>query len=58
MKGVTKAMRQMNRQMNLPALQNIMQKIERQNERMEMVTEVMGVDDTSMIHKYKESDPP
>lgn len=42
MKGVTKAMGQMNRQMNLPALQKIMMEFERQNEKMEMTTEVMG----------------
>lgn len=42
MKGVTKAMGQMNRQMNLPSLQKIMQEFERQNEKMEMVSEVMG----------------
>lgn len=42
MKGVTKAMAQMNRQMNLPALQKIMQEFEIQNEKMEMVSEVMG----------------
>ncbi|GJN09857.1 hypothetical protein PR202_ga27903 [Eleusine coracana subsp. coracana] len=42
MKGVTKAMAQMNRQLNLPGLQRIMQDFERQNERMEMVSEVMG----------------
>ncbi|KAK7363281.1 hypothetical protein VNO77_05417 [Canavalia gladiata] len=42
MKGVTKAMGQMNRQMNLPSLQKIMQEFERQNEKMELVTEVMG----------------
>uniref|UniRef100_A0A804ML94 Charged multivesicular body protein 2a n=1 Tax=Zea mays TaxID=4577 RepID=A0A804ML94_MAIZE len=42
MKGVTKAMSQMNRQLNLPGLQRIMQEFERQNERMEMVSEVMG----------------
>ncbi|BBN18960.1 charged multivesicular body protein 2A [Marchantia polymorpha subsp. ruderalis] len=42
MKGVTKAMGQMNKQLNLPALQNIMQEFERQNERMEMTTEVIG----------------
>nr|DAD43559.1 TPA_asm: hypothetical protein HUJ06_001789 [Nelumbo nucifera] len=42
MKGVTKAMGQMNRQMNLPSLQRIMQEFEMQNEKMEMVTEVMG----------------
>eukprot|EP00244_Chara_vulgaris_P004072 TRINITY_DN17880_c0_g2_i1.p1 TRINITY_DN17880_c0_g2~~TRINITY_DN17880_c0_g2_i1.p1 ORF type:complete len:236 (+),score=61.94 TRINITY_DN17880_c0_g2_i1:159-866(+) len=47
MKGVTKAMGQMNKQMNLPALQNIMREFEKQNEKMEMTTEVMGdaVDD-------------
>ena len=47
MKGVTKAMGQMNRQMNLPSLQKIMQEFERQNEKMEMTMEVMGdaVDD-------------
>ena len=42
MKGVTKAMGQMNKQMNLPALQKIMQEFERQNERMEMTSEVMN----------------
>ncbi|GMI94913.1 hypothetical protein like AT2G06530 [Hibiscus trionum] len=42
MKGVTKAMGQMNRQMNLPSLQKIMQEFEMQNEKMEMVSEVMG----------------
>ncbi|XP_030526406.1 vacuolar protein sorting-associated protein 2 homolog 1 [Rhodamnia argentea] len=42
MKGVTKAMGQMNRQMNLPSLQRIMQEFERQNEKMELVSEVMG----------------
>ncbi|CAI0627868.1 unnamed protein product [Linum tenue] len=42
MKGVTKAMGQMNKQMNLPALQKIMMEFERQNERMEMVSEVMA----------------
>lgn len=48
MKGVTKAMAQMNRQLNLPGLQRIMQEFERQNERMEMVSEVMGdaIDDS------------
>mmetsp|Transcript_9648 Transcript_9648/g.13099 ORF Transcript_9648/g.13099 Transcript_9648/m.13099 type:complete len:224 (+) Transcript_9648:194-865(+) len=47
MKGVTKAMGTMNRQMNLPALQNIMREFERQNEKMEMSSEMMGdaVDD-------------
>jgi charged multivesicular body protein 2A len=47
MKGATKAMGAMNRQMNLPALQKIMREFEVQNERMEMTSEVMGdaVDD-------------
>ncbi|KAL0346736.1 UNVERIFIED_CONTAM: Vacuolar protein sorting-associated protein 21 [Sesamum calycinum] len=42
MKGVTKAMGQMNRQMNLPSLQRIMQEFERQNEKMELTSEVMA----------------
>ncbi|KAG0481729.1 hypothetical protein HPP92_012197 [Vanilla planifolia] len=42
MRGITNALSQMNRQMNLPALQRIMQEFEMQNERMEMVSEVMG----------------
>ncbi|KAG4942436.1 hypothetical protein JHK85_047082 [Glycine max] len=42
MKGVTKAMGHMNRQMNLPSLQKILQEFETQNERMELITEVMG----------------
>ncbi len=47
MKGATRAMGAMNRQMNLPALQKIMREFEMQNERMEMTSEVMGdaVDD-------------
>ncbi|BAF28900.1 vacuolar protein sorting-associated protein 2 homolog 1 [Oryza sativa Japonica Group] len=42
MKGVTKAMRQMNRQMNLPALQKIMREFEIQNEKMEIVSSTMN----------------
>ncbi|GKB61553.1 vacuolar protein sorting-associated protein 2 homolog 1 [Tanacetum coccineum] len=42
MKGVTKAMGKMNKQMNLPSLQKIMREFEKQNEKMEMVSEVMG----------------
>ncbi|TKY54437.1 Vacuolar protein sorting-associated protein 1 [Spatholobus suberectus] len=42
MKGVTKAMGQMNRQMNLPSLQKILQEFEGENEKMELITEVMG----------------
>lgn len=50
MKAVTKAMGTMNRQMNLPSLQKIMQEFERQNEKMEMVSEVMGdaIDDDAL----------
>lgn len=42
MKGVTKAMGQMNRKMNLPAIQRIMREFEMQNERMEMSSDVMS----------------
>ncbi|KAL9257379.1 Vacuolar protein sorting-associated protein 2 homolog 1-like protein [Drosera capensis] len=42
MKGVTKAMGKMNRQLNLPGLQKIMQEFEWQNEKMELTSEVMG----------------
>lgn len=47
MRGATKAMRAMNRRLNLPNLQAIMREFERQNERMEMTSEMMGdaVDD-------------
>ncbi|GAB4816929.1 hypothetical protein N2152v2_003975 [Parachlorella kessleri] len=47
MRGATKAMGAMNRQMNLPAMQKIMMEFERQNEKMEMTSEMMGdaVDD-------------
>ncbi|KAJ9513752.1 hypothetical protein QJQ45_015504 [Haematococcus lacustris] len=47
MRGATKAMRMMNKQMNLPQLQNIMREFEKQNEKMEMTSEMMGdaVDD-------------
>ncbi|KAL3148742.1 hypothetical protein ABBQ38_014153 [Trebouxia sp. C0009 RCD-2024] len=47
MRGATKAMGAMNKQMNLPALSNIMREFDRQNERMEMTSEMMGdaVDD-------------
>ena len=44
---VLQAMGAMNKQMNLPALSNIMREFDRQNERMEMTSEMMGdaVDD-------------
>ncbi|KAG1669499.1 hypothetical protein FOA52_015666 [Chlamydomonas sp. UWO 241] len=47
MGGATKAMRMMNRNLNMPQLQKIMMEFERQNERMEMTSEMMGdaVDD-------------
>jgi charged multivesicular body protein 2A len=47
MKGVTRAMGQMNRQINLPALQQIMMEFERQSQIMEMKDEV--IQDTSMF---------
>lgn len=42
MHGVTKAMSGMNKQLNLPSLNNIMREFERENEKMENTTEVMG----------------
>ena len=47
MRGATKAMGAINKQMNLPALTKIMREFERQNEKMEMTSEMMGdaVDD-------------
>lgn len=42
MRGATKAMKAMNKKMNLPALQKIMREFEMQNERMEMTSEIMG----------------
>lgn len=47
MKGVTQVMVRMNQQMNIPALNNIMKEFIQENERMEMLQEIMGdtVDD-------------
>lgn len=42
MAGATKAMAAMNRRMNLPAVAKIMREFEKQNERMEMTSEMMG----------------
>jgi len=42
MRGVTRAMMVMNRQMNLPAMQRIMMEFEKQNERMDMKEEMMN----------------
>eukprot|EP01114_Cavostelium_apophysatum_P011197 TRINITY_DN253_c0_g1_i1.p1 TRINITY_DN253_c0_g1~~TRINITY_DN253_c0_g1_i1.p1 ORF type:complete len:211 (+),score=79.08 TRINITY_DN253_c0_g1_i1:120-752(+) len=42
MRGVTKAMMTMNRQMNLPAMQRIMMEFEKQSEAMEMKEEMMN----------------
>jgi len=42
MKGVTRAMRSMNRQLNLPQIQKIMCDFERQSEIMEMKEEMMS----------------
>ena len=57
MKGATRAMGAMNRQMNLPALQKIMRDFEMQNERMEMTSEVMGdaVDDVFEVRSRQPS---
>ncbi|GBF90675.1 hypothetical protein Rsub_03247 [Raphidocelis subcapitata] len=47
MVGATKAMRVMNRRLNLPNMQKVLMEFERQNERMEMTSDMMGdaVDD-------------
>ncbi|XP_034244443.1 charged multivesicular body protein 2a [Thrips palmi] len=42
MKGVTKAMQNMNRQMNLPQIQRILQEFEKQSEIMDMKEEIMN----------------
>jgi len=42
MKGVTRALASMNRQMNLPQIQKIMQEFERQSEMMDMKEEMMN----------------
>ncbi|KAI9006065.1 Snf7-domain-containing protein [Gaertneriomyces semiglobifer] len=42
MKGVTKAMRSMNKQINLPAIQKIMMDFERESETMDMKEEMMN----------------
>jgi charged multivesicular body protein 2A len=42
MKGVTRAMQQMNKQLNLPQIQKIMQEFEKQTEIMDMKEEMMG----------------
>lgn len=42
MKGVTKAMQNMNRQLNLPQIQRILQEFEKQSEIMEMKEEIMN----------------
>jgi charged multivesicular body protein 2A len=42
MKGVTVAMTKMNKKMNLPGLQKIMQEFMKENERAEMTQEMMG----------------
>lgn len=54
MRGATKAMGAMNKQMNLPALTKIMRDFERQNEKMEMTSEMMGdaVDDAFEVCRH------
>ncbi|CAB4390611.1 charged multivesicular body protein 2a [Rhizophagus irregularis] len=48
MKGATKAMKSMNRQMNLPAMQKIMSEFEKESEIMDMKEDMMNdvIDDT------------
>ena len=56
MRGVTKAMSTMNKQLNLPSLTNIMREFERQNEKMESTTETMGdaIDDAMAFEGEEE----
>merc|ERR1712216_643467 len=56
MRGVTTAMKSMNTKLNLPSLQNILKEFEKQNEKMEMTTEVMGdaVDDAFAVDDEEE----
>eukprot|EP00877_Chromochloris_zofingiensis_P007646 jgi/Chrzof1/3134/Cz12g13040.t1 len=42
MRGATKAMRVMNRRLNLPNMQKVLMEFEKQNERMEMTSDMMG----------------
>ena len=42
MKGVTRAMQSMNKQLNLPQIQKIMMEFEKQTEIMDMKEEMMG----------------
>lgn len=42
MKGVTKAMQSMNRQLNLPQIQRILQEFEKQSEIMDMKEDIMN----------------
>ncbi len=49
---IMQAMGAMNKQMNMPALTKIMREFERQNERMEMTSDMMGdaIDDAFEVH--------
>ena len=51
MKGVTKAMKQMNRRINLPAIQKIMMDFEQESEVMDMKEEMMNdaIDGTYLV---------
>eukprot|EP01029_Cantina_marsupialis_P029790 TRINITY_DN782213_c0_g1_i1.p1 TRINITY_DN782213_c0_g1~~TRINITY_DN782213_c0_g1_i1.p1 ORF type:complete len:224 (-),score=97.99 TRINITY_DN782213_c0_g1_i1:288-959(-) len=58
MKGATSAMSRMNRQMNIPQLQAIMQKFAMESEKMDMTEEVMGdtVDDVMADEEDEEEE--
>ncbi|RKP09340.1 Snf7-domain-containing protein, partial [Thamnocephalis sphaerospora] len=58
MKGATKVMKSMNRGMNLPALQRIMQEFEMESEAMDMKEEMMSdaVDDVMMDEEDEEEE--
>eukprot|EP01121_Diplochlamys_sp_Union-15-3_P017986 TRINITY_DN6453_c0_g1_i1.p1 TRINITY_DN6453_c0_g1~~TRINITY_DN6453_c0_g1_i1.p1 ORF type:complete len:136 (+),score=33.84 TRINITY_DN6453_c0_g1_i1:35-409(+) len=56
MKGVTRAMIRMNRQINLPAMQQIMMEFERQSEIMNMKEEVIGETMDDMLEQDDEEE--
>mmetsp|Transcript_6964 Transcript_6964/g.23110 ORF Transcript_6964/g.23110 Transcript_6964/m.23110 type:complete len:259 (-) Transcript_6964:153-929(-) len=55
MRGVTKAMGQMNKKLNLPAVAQIMKEFEKQNEKMEMTTPVFSNKNQKMQFVVEES---
>lgn len=59
MMGATKAMRVMNRRLNLPNMQKVLMEFEKQNERMEMTSDMMGdaIDDAMEVSESERETP-